>query len=299
MVMQLFPSLATNHPLHQKKSAHQNSYVASLLLPLPTKPPRLDAIPERIEDLLKVINIGGCPHCGSIEMKKYGKVKLRGCLVQRYLCKACSKAFRELTEKADAHRTFEGRQKLQALFHYAYGELVKKEMTADELDFERKMTSLQDQLRAKRRNISKLLGIPLDEDCVDNDQTARVDNGGSNLTKGASQAKNPFRETILLLRHETPKLERAVTRMLIHHRDHSSISPSSIMEVEGGITNHYSDTQQQLMAEEEELDVVNDQPPNSVSKCNESYKLASRIMQEGGEEIEIFEKCTGDDRHGL
>lgn len=164
------------------------------------------------------------------------------------------------------------------------------------------MLSLQGQLREKRRNISKLLGIPLEEDFENTDQTARIGNCGSNITKGASQSKNPFRETILLLRHETPKLERAVTRLLNHHRNHSSTSPLTIMEVEGDIAN-YLDTHQQMMAEDEELsstaDVVNDHLPKSASKCNESYKLASRIMQEGGEEIDIFEKCTGDDRFGL
>jgi len=94
---------------------------------------------------------------------------------------------------------------------------------------------------------------------------------------------------MLLLRDETPKLERAVDGLLLHHRNCSSIA-----EVQGGMAN-VIDSRRQLMAEEEEfsstVDIMNDKVP----KCNEKYKLMSRITQEDGEEIEIFEKCNHDD----
>lgn len=188
---------------------------------------------------------------------------------------------------------FESKRKMKRLFDHAHATLAKQEMAADELEFQRKMTFLRDQLIEKRKNISRLLGGASEEDCERNAPAPSIENGGSTnpSTEKGSQAENPYKEMILLLRDETPKLERAVDALLMHQRN------QSIVEGHGDSTAFLGTRQQKWAVEEASVDVVSYDAPKIASECNESFKLASRIIQEGGEEIEIFEKYTNDDCH--
>jgi len=242
------------------------------------------------------------------------------------------------TSTTTAAMKYETKQTLQKLFNHANEQLVKRIMITEEMEFERKMILLQDRLKEKRRSISKLLGFPLDEDCaiannitaaaanaaapanandvgtVDtsnsttNDESGGVGGGVGSSSKEEKRSKFPFRDVILLLRRETPKLERAVDGLLLLH--HTRNNPQDVnVGVVGRMMSNTTPMKfldARSMTEEEELestnvDVVSDycsSSPSSKLLCSDGhgeYNLASRIAQEDGEEFEIFEKCTGDD----
>jgi len=239
-----------------------------------------------------------CQLCGSTDYKKNGKVKVKAAhgqtiQLQKYACKQCGKSFREPPPppssvlRTGTGLSFEKKRRLQMELRGVYGELiVEREMSSDRLEFERTMRNLLRQIRWKRRNISKLLGIPLEDDdeeeVVDENEsettnnsldhrtimatatTATATNNNNNTsidptTKGnasspsqeATNNQNPFGEAILLLRKETPKLEQAVNRLLKHPIQLSASSSSSIhnLQAQGkGAT----DAQEQILRKNEE-----------------------------------------------
>lgn len=220
----------------------------------PTKPPFLGDIPGMIENLR---NFNGPPGRAGIDPSTFD---------------------------------FESKRKMKRLFDYAHAKLAKQEMAADEVEFQRRMTSLRNQLIEKRKNVSRLLGGTLEEDCERNAPAPTIENDRSTTpsTENASRAKNSYRAMILLLREETPKLERAVDTLLIHQRN------QPIVEGHGDASAFLGTRQQKWAEEEATVDVVSDDAPKIASECNECFKLASRIIQEDGEEIKIFEKCDDD-----
>mmetsp|Transcript_35170 Transcript_35170/g.84876 ORF Transcript_35170/g.84876 Transcript_35170/m.84876 type:complete len:232 (+) Transcript_35170:3-698(+) len=216
----------------------------------------------------------------------------------------------------------EDKQRLQALVRHAYGQITDEEMENDRSDFERRIQCLQRRLGERRDTISRLLDVPLLRQAQqggDNRNNERIaaasssDIGGARtrVSKGESSSGgaegDPFGETILLLRHETPKLEQRVSRQIMMMirgiKNQPSSSPLSTIDVQGGVSPTTSDedivTKQTRNGDRGLTSIVdiehdNASSPPSASTCKRGYRLASRILQEGGEEIEIFEKCVGD-----
>ena len=282
--------------------------------------PPLETIPSTLVDLQRIINMGGCPRCGHIDAGKCGKIK--GGTVQKYRCKHCKCYYHEcqndyvrkearLTPDVYQDHTLEGKQRVITLANHAYEQITKNEMNQDEKIFQQRIQVLYAQLVEKRRNVSKLLGIILptvavEEDNNDNDNSMQQTNnnnsgidgetsekkidstsnstdskegGGEADTKSTSNNNNnnsvdPFRDAILLLRNETSKLEQ---RMFALQQRQDQMAKAG--------------------EEEEEVDILtDDNPPRTpmLLGANEgggaTYQLASKIVQEGGEEITIYEK---------
>ena len=282
--------------------------------------PPLDTIPSTLVDLQRIINMGGCPRCGHIDAGKCGKIK--GGTVQKYRCKHCKCYYHEcqndyvrkearLTPDVYQDHTLEGKQRVITLANHAYEQITKNEMNQDEKIFQQRIQVLYAQLVEKRRNVSKLLGIILptvavEEDNNDNDNSMQQTNnnnsgidgetsekkidstsnstdskegGGEADTKSTSNNSNnnsvdPFRDAILLLRNETSKLEQ---RMFALQQRQDQMMKSG--------------------EEDEEVDILNDDNPPRTPMLlgangggGATYQLASKIVQEGGEEITIYEK---------
>ena len=287
----------------------------------------LDAIPRVLQHHVNIINLGGCPRCNSTKAKL--SPDSIGGTVQKYGCKNCKKVYHENTPRppilldgvqpptdyqvllSKDEQMFLGKGRLQQVATRTYAEITKREIHQDKLIFEQKKKVLQHQLKEKRRKIFQLLGLPFDdddeeeEDDVSDDDNAPLMSlkgkkhdtleeevtdtvGGSETeskknsavsgdttkgdkspideaTKAKSTSSNPFRDTILLLRCETHKLEHRVSL----HQHHQAM-------IEGG--------------EDEEVDITND----AVLRPRSKYQLASRIIQEGGDEVTIYE--VGDTR---
>lgn len=280
----------------------------------------LDAIPGVLQHHVNIINLSGCPRCNSTQAKLWVSKNNTGGTVQKYGCKNCKKVYHENTPRppiqhpptdyqvlSKDEEMFLGKGRLQKVATRTYAEITKREIHQDKLIFEQKKKVLQHQLKEKRRKIFQLLGLPFDDDDEEeeNDDDSDDDNaplmslkgkkhdtleeevtdtvGGNeteskknsavsgDTTKGdkspideATKAKNtssnPFRDTILLLRRETHKLEQRVSL----HQQHQAM-------IEGG--------------EDEEVDITND----AVLRPRSKYQLASRIVQEGGDEVTIYE----------
>ena len=278
--------------------------------------PPLETIPSTLVDLQRIINMGGCPRCGHIDAGKCGKIK--GGTVQKYRCKHCKCYYHEcqndyvrkearLTPDVYQDHTLEGKQRVITLANHAYEQITKNEMNQDEKIFQQRIQVLYAQLVEKRRNVSKLLGIILptvavEEDNNDNDNSMQQTNnnnsgidgetsekkidstsnstdskegGGEADTKSTSNNNNnnsvdPFRDAILLLRNETSKLEQ---RMFALQQRQDQMMKSG--------------------EEDEEVDILSDDnppPPRVANGGGATYQLASKIVQEGGEEITIYEK---------
>lgn len=282
--------------------------------------PPLETIPSTLVDLQRIINMGGCPRCGHIDAGKCGKIK--GGTVQKYRCKHCKCYYHEcqndyvrkearLTPDVYQDHTLEGKQRVITLANHAYEQITKNEMNQDEKIFQQRIQVLYAQLVEKRRNVSKLLGIILptvavEEDNNDNDNSMQQTNnnnsgidgetsekkidstsnstdskegGGEADTKSTSNNNNnnsvdPFRDAILLLRNETSKLEQ---RMFALQQRQDQMAKAG--------------------EEEEEVDILNDDNPPRTPMLlgangggGATYQLASKIVQEGGEEITIYEK---------
>ena len=279
-------AIAPHYPQYQTGSSQPQSQLHALLA---EGSPRLDYIPSRIEDIVKLITLGGCPQCGCFECIKKGKVG--GGSIQKYVCKECNKKFHESSvisknEGTYVDRTMEGKERVQALFQYGYGEAIQREMAEDKLNFQRRVQVLQEQLREKRRNISKLLDLHflIDEDEKDPSTISKHVQEKKKVGKIEQQHANPLRSTILLLRKEmAPKLEQTVARLL-SERDklrHEGLMQNIILE------------------EEQIIDVVTTAQATCIASSeggnNGRYELASRMLQDGGEEIEIFEKYSDED----
>ena len=283
--------------------------------------PPLETIPSTLVDLQRIINMGGCPRCGHIDAGKCGKIK--GGTVQKYRCKHCKCYYHEcqndyvrkearLTPDVYQDHTLEGKQRVITLANHAYEQITKNEMNQDEKIFQQRIQVLYAQLVEKRRNVSKLLGIILptvalgEEDNNDNNNSLQLTNnnnsgidgetsekkidstsnstdskegGGEADTKSTSNNNNnnsvdPFRDAILLLRNETSKLEQ---RMFALQQRQDQMMKSG--------------------EEDEEVDILNDDNPPRTPMLlgangggGATYQLASKIVQEGGEEITIYEK---------
>ena len=258
--------------------------------------PPLEKIPARIKELVNLIKIGGCTSCGCTECHR---VQLRSS--KNYRCNECKWEFAISSKskhrnKTYRDRTFEGKQRLLALVKYANEEIVKREMEADRVEFEQQMVEMKMKLSTKRRNISKLLDIPLgveDEEIV---QPKKKKRGRSpkkeEEAKGGTdvqQVEDPLKEMILLLRNETPQLEGSVSRLLHYYRNTPSVVNSNDNAGEDATkaANESSVDEKQESKEDDPVDIVTDQP----SRCNKAgYQLASRFIQDDGEEIEIYEK---------
>ena len=241
--------------------------------PAPTNAPSsLDAVPAAVEDLARTIARVGCA-----DVAAYGR-----------------------------------KRGLQSLVGGAYAELCREGMESDRADFAKETRELRRRIRAERGKIAELLRIPLEEDSgSDGDD---CDGGGDRPTAAPAEAAaavagdggesttgdsgDPFMESILLLRRETPKLETVVAKLLLRCGDHSSSSSSSSSStaaedargalIFGGKAG--DDPPSSI------VDVACDRQPGGGSSASGEggggYRLASRIVQEGGEEIKIFEKCT-------
>ena len=302
-------STARQHPTRKNKTTSQ-----MLIMP------PLETIPSTLVDLQRIINMGGCPRCGHIDAGKCGKIK--GGTVQKYRCKHCKCYYHEcqndyvrkearLTPDVYQDHTLEGKQRVITLANHAYEQITKNEMNQDEKIFQQRIQVLYAQLVEKRRNVSKLLGIILptvavEEDNNDNDNSMQQTNnnnsgidgetsekkidstsnstdskegGGEADTKSTSNNNNnnsvdPFRDAILLLRNETSKLEQ---RMFALQQRQDQMAKAG--------------------EEEEEVDILNDDNPPRTPMLlgangggGATYQLASKIVQEGGEEITIYEK---------
>ena len=302
-------STARQHPTRKNKTTSQ-----MLIMP------PLDTIPSTLVDLQRIINMGGCPRCGHIDAGKCGKIK--GGTVQKYRCKHCKCYYHEcqddlvrlyarLTPDIYQDHTLEGKQRVITLANHAYEQITKNEMNQDEKIFQQRIQVLYAQLVEKRRNVSKLLGIILptvavEEDNNDNDNSMQQTNnnnsgidgetsekkidstsnstdskegGGEADTKSTSNNNNnnsvdPFRDAILLLRNETSKLEQ---RMFALQQRQDQMAKAG--------------------EEEEEVDILSDDNPPRTPMLlgangggGATYQLASKIVQEGGEEITIYEK---------
>lgn len=197
----------------------------------------------------------------------------------------------------------------------AYAELCRGEMEADKVPFVTEMVGMRRMIQEKRKRIAELLGIPpldMDEDfnvelnvelkeVVAKEEeaflaavpvvvatVAGVD-GGTNLktTMGDGEVKtstttinnkkeDPLSESILLLRRETPKLEALVSQLqeCVAVSTDRAAGKSSMVDVVGGCGS-------------------DDDPLMSASGSGgggERFRLASRVKQEDGAEIEIFER---------
>ncbi|KAL7442723.1 hypothetical protein ACHAXH_005256 [Discostella pseudostelligera] len=216
---------------------------------------------------------------------------------------------------------------LKTLVNYAQSEILKKNMRIEHLEFRLHVKNIVAQIKEKRKYVSQCLGISLD----DNDDNMMMGNittidrrspisttmgVASNSKEGVgtvdSEAdtddittttieKDPFQESIRLLKQETRVMEKVMNDLLGLHDDRSggdsreslSQSLSSFRELE------YSTTRQQHDVTGCEIDTNSYTSNNNVDivsdnlsseSDNEKYLFASRVLQEDGEEIEIYEK---------
>ena len=303
-------STARQHPTRKNKTSQM------LIMP------PLETIPSTLVDLQRIINMGGCPRCGHIDAGKCGKIK--GGTVQKYRCKHCKCYYHEcqndfvrkearLTPDIYQDHTLEGKQRVLTLANHAYEQITKNEMNQDEKIFQQRIQVLNTQLVEKRRNVSKLLGMILptialgEEDNNDNNNNSmQLTNNNNNGIDGETSEKkidstsnctdskeggggeadskpnnnnnnnnsvDPFRDAILLLRNETSKLEQ---RMFALQQRQEQMAKAG--------------------EEDEEVDILNDDNPPRTPRLpgangnGATYQLASKIVQEGGEEITIYEK---------
>ena len=259
--------------------------------PADAPPSSLDGVPRAVEDLARVI----------AEQRGGGRAE-------------------------DIAADYGRRRRLQSMVGSAYAELTRGGMESDGVDFARETRELRRRIRAERGKIAELLRIPLEEGGEEEgDSGSDVgddrDGGGDRPTVVAPAAiattvaaggdggesttgddgGDPFMESILLLRRETPKLETVVAKLLLRCGGHSSSSSSSsssttaAKEARGAVIlggGAGDDPSSSI------VDVACDRRPRGGESTASGggggggYRLASRIVQEGGEEIEIFEKCT-------
>ena len=255
------------------------------------------------------------------------------------------------------HDQFQTKQQIITLCQNAHEKMHQSQMNEDELQYKQKIKMMQQRLKEKKRGVSKLLNLFLEEQVGDNDGTdgndceneksigtLEAEEGGGKrrhneqtakaTKKVKSQSNNPWRDAILLLRQQTPQLEQLVSRLL-HNSDTSNnrdllpegeqretgrrggTSSTNIVNI--GIADSTKDEeslsvptmakQSELvppMPNHEEYDVAITHNANSsatyssspaivAESDNECYRLASRIIQDDGEEFEIYERCSNVD----
>jgi len=213
---------------------------------------------------------------------------------------------------------------LKTLVNYAQSEILKKNMRIEHLEFRLHVKNIVAQIKEKRKYVSQCLGISFDDNddnmmmgnnttidrrspisttmgLASNPKEGAVDSEGDNDDITSTIEKDPFQESIRLLKQETRVMEKVMNDLLGLHDDISggdsreslSQSLSSFREPE------YSTTRQQhdgtggeidtsSFASNNNVDIVNDVP--SSDSDNGKYLIASRVLQEDGEEIEIYEK---------
>lgn len=254
--------------------------------PADAPPSSLDGVPRAVEDLARVI----------AEQQRGGRGRAE-----------------------DAAADYGRRRRLQSMVGSAYAELTRGGMESDGVDFARETRELRRRIRAERGKIAELLRIPLEEGGEEEgDSGSDVgddrDGGGDRPTAAPAaiattvaaaggdggesttgdDGGDPFMESILLLRRETPKLETVVAKLLLRCGGHSS-STTAAKEARGAVIfggGAGDDPSSSI------VDVACDRRPRGGESTASGggggggYRLASRIVQEGGEEIEIFEKCT-------
>jgi hypothetical protein len=197
-------------------------------------------------------------------------------------------------------------------------------MRIEHLEFRLHVKNIVAQIKEKRKYVSQCLGISLD----DNDDNMMMGNittidrrSPISTTMGVAKEgvgtvdseadiddistttieKNPFQESIRLLKQETRVMEKVMNDLLGLHDDRSggdsreslSQSLSSSRELEYSTTRQPHDVtggeiDTNSYTSNNNVDNVSDNP--SSESDNEKYLFASRVLQEDGEEIEIYEK---------
>ncbi|KAL3781037.1 hypothetical protein ACHAW5_004239 [Stephanodiscus triporus] len=229
-------------------------------------------------------------------------------------------------------RAYLGKRRLSSIARGAYREICRGEMVTDRDDFVREIRELRHKIRAERRKVFGLLELPLEEEAGgeeeeydDKDDGSSRDGGTSVVVAGGARATtspppppattstmtttrdgegstmmgegDPFGASILLIRRATLKLEMVVANLLLRCGDlSSSPSPSKSSSVADERGTGASSSGEDEDDPSSFVDVAYDRQSASVTPSSGGgggeYRLASRIRQEGGEEIEIFEKCS-------
>eukprot|EP00804_Cyclotella_cryptica_P016179 CCRYP_005688-RA/>CCRYP_005688-RA protein AED:0.03 eAED:0.03 QI:102/1/1/1/1/1/2/1096/644 len=185
-----------------------------------------------------------------------------------------------------SEQLFKGQEKIISLLRGANEEINRSVMQNDYDEFQGKMRVLRDRLEEKRASILvKLNALWNDTDDVATDV---VHERVKTVKTGEQSVANPFQEAILLLRRETPILEQSVTRLM---QSHTQFSLSSVND-----TRELKDSEKceaSCKRDNETFQHVSLTEPydRNATESNDCYKLASRVVQDDGEEIEIYERC--------
>jgi hypothetical protein len=197
------------------------------------------------------------------------------------------------------------KQKLIAMSRSVYSDATEYEIKCDTLQFTKQMLDYRQRIRNKRKRIGELLGLPLvgGYDDVDEELMGMLES----TTKIASNNKNKLdvalSESILLLRHDTVKMETNVSHLreqiaelyTTNNTTKTDDTPgTSIIDIIND--NTYNDVIFSRMKNK-----VTTNPTNN-SGCSTTMmkeggggvrrlRLASRIIQNDGEEIVIYEHC--------
>jgi hypothetical protein len=180
-------------------------------------------------------------------------------------------------------------------------------MKQDQLKFQAKLNDIVSQIEEKRTYINECLGISSIEGNVGtmkhtNTNRSTISTAALGIATASGQtdelgtkandedetmAKDPFQDSIRLLNEETSKLEGVMNNLLGFYGTDSS--NYNALQRPGETTNHSTST---------DVDIMSDYHlslSESITKGqgnNSKFCLASRIAQENGEEIQIYEKET-------
>ncbi|KAL3810826.1 hypothetical protein ACHAXA_007516 [Cyclostephanos tholiformis] len=225
-----------------------------------------------------------------------------------------------MTPNSDGRAScYDWKRRLQTMTRDAYAEIIRKEMISDRERFDEEVRDIRRKIQEERRIVFELLKLPLEEDdhcdyCDDGGggggdgqdgrpsttaaltiqetkektTTATTTNRDGGEFNHNANDKDPFMESILLLRRETPKLEAAVTKLMLHcSRGRTPTGDSSaIVDVvnDGSRMDHF--------------ELSSSADAGGGGGDGEEFRLASRVRQAGGEMIEIYEKCTRPSKYG-
>ena len=313
---------------------------ASLPLPLPPLRDIPETI-SVLYDMIRhggCPHCGSALHCRRIPKDKYPK----NCYSYTYICDACHTVFHlqpspnndgncfgvngtRSSNHCDDNHIFQSKLHLQTLFGNAQSEILHNNMRLDHLRFQLQLKKIVRQINEKRNYISACLGISLGDNNAANTTSGVSRNPALSMTAKARNItkegevnekasdidddndvktidKDPFQESIRLLKQEASTMENAMNNLLGLNGGNLSAMFSSLRERD------YSRSLEILQhagvdgcAADTNVDIVNGDPSSESASMlstesvtsndkNAKYLLASRVLQEDGEEIEIYEK---------
>ncbi|KAL7478241.1 hypothetical protein ACHAW6_004013 [Cyclotella cf. meneghiniana] len=243
---------------------------------------------EQVQELNSLLDEIYCNRCSG-KLIQLGQVEKE---IDIFACNSCHCRFEKRLLKNDngfmkeSEQYFQGQEKILTLLRGANEEVNRSAMEKDQVEFHSKIKILRDRLEQKRTSIMVKLNALWNgtDDVVTEAVQERVESGKS----GDNSVTNPFQEAILLLRRETPKLEQSVTRLMHSHAQFPlSLANGTKESNDSGKCEHERKTDSKTFGHVS-LTQPND---NNLTPSNNCFKLASRVVQDDGEEIEIYERC--------